>query len=125
MKRIVARRPSPSMVVAFVALTAALSGTSYAALAAKNSVGSAQIRPKAVKNSDLASNAVTSAKVKNRSLRAVDFRSRDRALLKGDKGDTGPAGATGAKGAKGDKGDAGAQGPAGSARAYVGVRTQW
>jgi hypothetical protein len=87
MKRILYRRPSPAMVVACVALTVALGGTSYAAAKLpKNSVGMAQLKR----------NAVVSAKVRNRSLLALDFK---RGQL--------PAGPPGPKGDKGDKGDAG------------------
>ncbi len=78
-------------VMSMTAVMIALGGTSYAAAVARNSVGSPQIRPKAVKNSDLGDSAVTSGKVKNGSLRAQDF-----AL-----GQI-PAGPAGAKGARSD-----------------------
>ena len=55
-------RPSPAMVVAVVALVAALSGSAYAALG-KNSVGTRQLKAKAVTAGKIANNAVTSAKV--------------------------------------------------------------
>lgn len=94
-------RPSPSMIVALLALTVALGGTSYAATKlSKNSVGEKQIkknavttrkiRSKAVNNSRLANNAVTSNKVKDRSLVARDFQANS--LPKGPRGATGPAG---------------------------------
>lgn len=52
------------MVIAYLALFIALGGASYAALSIpRNSVGTAQLKR----------NAVTSGKVKNRSLRAIDF----------------------------------------------------
>ena len=59
-------RPSPAMVVASIALLVALSGTSIAAVANVPllSVGTPQLK----------SNAVISAKVKNRTLLAVDFK---------------------------------------------------
>ena len=58
-------RPSPSMLVAFAALMVALGGTSYAiAQLPANSVGSKQLKK----------NAVTAAKVKDRSLVAKDFK---------------------------------------------------
>jgi hypothetical protein len=95
-------RPSPALVLAFVALFVALGGTGYAALQLpKNSVGSKQIRKGAVKTSEIANNAVTGAKVRPRSLTAADFRVGS--LPRGERGPAGPAGATG---------------PAGSARAY-------
>ena len=74
--------------VAYLALFIALGGTSYAALKLpKNSVGTKQIKSK----------AVTKAKIDPKAL----------ASLKG------PAGANGAPGAKGDKGDKGDRGIAG------------
>jgi hypothetical protein len=93
-------RPSPSMIVALVALSVALGGTSYAAIKLpKNSVGSQQIK----------TNAVTGAKVKDGSLFANDFASGQ--LPRGPKGDAGPAGP---RGADGPVGPPGAQGAAGS-----------
>ena len=59
MRRILRHRPSPALVVASLALTIALGGTSYAAVTLpRSSVGTAQLKR----------NAVTSVKVKNRSL---------------------------------------------------------
>ena len=78
------RRPSPALVVAFLALFVALSGTSYAV---------SQLPAKSVGAKQLKSNAVTSAKVKNGSLRAVDFRSGQ--VPQGPAGPPGPAGASG------------------------------
>jgi hypothetical protein len=90
-------RPSPAMIVAMVALTAALGGTSYAATTlAKNTVGSQQLRKGAVKNGDIGKNAVTAAKVKNRSLLAVDFKAGQ--LPAGPAGPAGPTGLTGPTG---------------------------
>jgi hypothetical protein len=84
------RPPAPGLVISVVALVVALAGTSYAALSLpKNSVGSKQIK----------ANAVTSSKVKNRSLRPTDFKAGQL-----------PAGPQGPKGDKGDKGDAGVPG---------------
>jgi hypothetical protein len=67
-------RPSPAMVVAFIALFVAIGGSSYAVtrLPAK-SVGSKQLRKGAVRTTNLANGAVTGAKVKNRSLTAADI----------------------------------------------------
>jgi hypothetical protein len=73
-----------------VALAVSLSGVGYAAtVLPRASVGTAQLKK----------NAVTSIKVKNRSLLKADFK---RGQL--------PAGPRGAKGDKGDKGDTGAAG---------------
>ena len=75
------RRPSPAMVVACVALAVALGGTSYAAVALpKNSVGTKQLKP----------GAVTSAKIRDFSLRVWDFKRGQ--LPHGPAGPPGPAG---------------------------------
>jgi hypothetical protein len=65
-------RPSPAMIVALIALVAALSGTAYAALG-KNSVGTRQLKAKAVTSGKIANNAVTSAKVAKNSLTGADI----------------------------------------------------
>jgi hypothetical protein len=80
-------------VLATLALFVALGGTGYAAVKLpKDSVGSTQLRR----------NAVTSTKVKDRSLRQRDVSSSELAALRGAAGSTG---ATGARGARGDRGD--------------------
>ena len=81
-------RPSPSMLVAFAALMVALGGTSFAiAQLPANSVGSKQLKK----------NAVTAAKVKDRSLVAKDFKSGQ--LPRGQRGPAGPQGPAGPAGA--------------------------
>jgi hypothetical protein len=65
-------RPSPAMVVALVALICALTGTAYAALG-KNSVGSRQLKAKAVTTGKIADNAVNGAKVAKGSLTGEDI----------------------------------------------------
>ena len=103
------RRPSPAMGVALLALIAALGGTSYAAVKLpKNSVGPTQIR----------ANAVTGAKVKDRSLFSNDF-----AAGQLPRGPQGPQGAKGESGGPGPKGETGARGPAGVAQVIVRRRT--
>ena len=88
---------SPSMAVALIALFVALSAGAYAATQLpKNSVGATQIKP----------SAVTSAKVRDGSLKANDFA---RGQLP-----AGPAGAAGAAGAPGATGPAGARGADGA-----------
>jgi hypothetical protein len=47
------RRPSPALIVACVALAVALSGVGYAATLAKNSVGSAQVKPNSLTGGDI------------------------------------------------------------------------
>ncbi len=77
----------------------------YNALVPRNSVGAAQLRNGAVTNVKLRGDAVTSGKVKNRSLKAIDFKAGQLPA-----GPAGPAGPQGGKGPKGDKGDKGASG---------------
>ncbi len=102
-------RPSPALVVACLALLVALGGTSYAAVALpKNSVGTPQLRAA----------SVTSLKVKDRTLRLVDFAAAQRRLLKGAPGVAGPKGQQGDKGEKGDRGLQGEPGAPG-ASGYV------
>ena len=93
------RRPSASLVVATVALLVALGGAGYAVVSLpRNSVGTPQL-----KNS-----AVNSAKVRDRSLLARDFKAGQL-----PRGYAGPAGPAGPVGATGPTGPVGAQGPAG------------
>ncbi len=116
MTRLFSRTPSPALVVAFIALLAALSGTAVA-LPGKGTVDSGDLKRGAVKRSDIARNAVNSAKVKNGSLLAADFKPGQLpAGPRGEKGDKGDQGEKGDKGAKGDKGD---PGDAGTAVAYA------
>jgi hypothetical protein len=67
MKGLLARRPSPAMVVALIALICALTGTAWAALG-KNSVGTKQLKSNAVTTAKIKKEAVTSKKVKKHSL---------------------------------------------------------
>ena len=85
------RRPSPALVISCLALALALGGTSFAAVSAlpKNSVGTPQLK----------ASAVTSAKVKNRSLLRADFASGQ--LPAGPTGPTGPIGPAGPAGPAG------------------------
>jgi hypothetical protein len=93
MRNLKLQRPSPALVVSVIALSVALGGTGYAAIVLPaNSVGKEQIKK----------NAVTAAKVKNRSLLAVDFKAGQ--LPAGPTGATGPKGEKGEKGEKGDPG---------------------
>jgi hypothetical protein len=98
MRRILKHRPSPSMVVAFIALLVALGGTGYAAQQLKsNSVGSKQLKNNAVTTKKIRNGAVNSNKVKNGSLLSADFKSGQL-----------PAGPQGPPGAQGARGPAGA-----------------
>jgi hypothetical protein len=84
--------------IGLLALFIALTGTAYAATLPRNSVGGPQLKK----------NAVTSAKVKNRSLLARDFR---RGQL--------PAGPRGPQGARGPQGPQGLPGAAGATNVTV------
>jgi hypothetical protein len=79
------------MVVACLALAISLSGAAYAVSTAlpRNSVGTAQLKK----------NAVNSAKVRNASLRGVDFAPGQ--IPQGPAGPAGPSGPTGPAGATG------------------------
>src|SRR3989442_14388412 len=89
-------RPSPSTVIAGLALFVALGGTGYAVTSLPvGSVGTAQLK----------ANAVVSAKVLNGSLLAADFKKGQ--LRAGSRGATGPAGPAGHTGAAGPAGAAG------------------
>jgi len=75
------RSPSPSMLVAVLALFVALGGSSYAALhvgsrqIANNSVQSVDIRNNSVRGADIRSQAVHSTDVRDNDLRGRDIRS--------------------------------------------------
>ncbi len=94
-----------TLIIAITALVVAVLGTTpigeaaYNAVVPKNSVGAQQLRKGAVTSVKIRGDAVTSGKVKNRSLKAIDFKLGQL-----------PAGAAGAKGDKGDKGDKGEAG---------------
>jgi hypothetical protein len=71
-------RPSPALVVAIIALIAALGGSAIAAkhkklVLPKNSVGTRQIKSKAITAGKIARNAVTGAKVADHSLSGADI----------------------------------------------------
>jgi hypothetical protein len=92
-------------IVAYVALFAALGGTSYAAVRlTPGSVTSSALAPNAVTHSKLAPNSVTSLNVVRGSLTAADFKAGT--LVKG-RGKQGAAGAPGAVGQPGPQGTPG------------------
>jgi hypothetical protein len=64
-------RPSPAMVVAVIALVAAMSGTGWALV--RNSVGTKQLKNRAVTAVKIRKNAIRSAHVKDGSLLRRDF----------------------------------------------------
>ncbi len=86
-------RLSYANVMATIAVFLALTGTTYAA----TKIGTAQLRNGAVTNPKLAPGAVTSGKVKDRSLKAKDFAFGQ--LPRGPRGPVGPRGPQGPAGA--------------------------
>ena len=68
------RRPSPALVISIIALIAALTGTAFAAGLGKNSVGSRQLKSKAVTTGKIANNSVTGAKVAKETLTGEDIK---------------------------------------------------
>ncbi|HVV91704.1 MAG TPA: hypothetical protein VHB53_14520 [Solirubrobacterales bacterium] len=72
MKGLLARRPSPALIVALIALVCALTGTAWAALG-KNSVGTKQLKNGAVSTAKIKKEAVTAKKVKKHSLTGADI----------------------------------------------------
>ena len=75
MKQLSRLRPTPAMVVACIALTVALGGTSVAAIQAlpRNSVGAKQLKRNAVTGVKVKANAITSPKVAGNSLTGADI----------------------------------------------------
>jgi hypothetical protein len=75
------RGPEPALIVAIIALIAALTGTSFAAVKLqrknvklhKNSVGTKQLKAKAVTTGKIANGAVTGAKVAANTLTSADI----------------------------------------------------
>ena len=65
--------PSPAMIIAIIALIVALGGTALAAGLGKNSVGTKQLKSKAVTGPKIANNAVNGTKVANGSLSGSDI----------------------------------------------------
>ncbi len=88
-------RPSPSLMISFLALFIALSGTSCAV---------AKLPQKSVSTAQLKNSAVTTPKVKNDSLLAPDFKPGQLPTgvkgEKGDRGETGPSASAGAERAR-------------------------
>jgi hypothetical protein len=98
------RRPTPSMVIALVALFVAMGGTGYAAL----TVTSKNVKDESLTTKDVKNDSLTGKDVKNGSLAAADFGGSLPA------GAQGPAGPQGPAGAKGDRGPQGPEGPKGA-----------
>ena len=114
---------SPAMVVASIAIFMSLAGGAYAAFTLPSgSVGTKQLKDRAVTGRKLGNGAVTAVKVRRHSLLASDFAfgqlprgPQGPAGLRGSAGPTGPRGATGPRGHTGSRGPAGTAGPPGPA----------
>ena len=91
------------MLVACLALVISLGGVSYAAgVIPTSSVGTKQLKKKAVTAAKLRANAVTGAKVKDGTLLAADFQGGQ--LPAGPRGPKGDQGVPGVQGPKGEPG---------------------
>jgi hypothetical protein len=104
-------------VVGYVALFAALGGTSYAAVRlTANSVTTRAVAPGAITHAKLAPKSVSGANIIDGSLKRADFAPGTLAALVNGSGGTAMTGATGApaNGSRGATGPAGPAGPAGA-----------
>lgn len=72
MKRILARRPSPAMAVASIALFASLGGVSYGV--ATGSIDSREIKDNSIRGKDVRNNNLTSRDLRNNQVRGIDIR---------------------------------------------------
>ena len=110
MKRLLpAGRPSPAMVVAFIALCVGITGGAFAAA----TIDSADIVNGSIKKKDLGKNSVNTKKVENGSLLKKDFKA-GQIPGQGPQGLRGPEGPKGEKGDKGEPGDDGTNGTNGT-----------
>lgn len=80
----------------------------------RNSVGSAQLKPRAVRAADIAPSAVTSRAIRDGTIRERDLDRRIRALLRPRASSQGGPAAPGAPGPAGPPGERGERGPAGT-----------
>jgi hypothetical protein len=99
--------------VAYVALFAALGGTSYAAVRlAPGSVTTRALAPGAVTHGKLARNSVSGRNIANGTLTRADFRTGVLTAVRGSNGSSGSDGGRGPAGPAGPQGPAGANGSA-------------
>src|SRR4051794_24784949 len=82
-------------VMATVAVFIALGGTSYALTLPRNSVGSAELRPRSVGPSELKFGAVTSRDIRDRGVALRDISRPARSALRGNAGPPGARGPSG------------------------------
>lgn len=101
MRRILDRRPSPSIVVAMAALSVSLGGSAYAA----GLINGKNIKNRSISAKKLQRSTLTGQEVKDGSLVAGDFALGQ--LPRGAAGPHGPAGPAGATGPQGPAGPAG------------------
>lgn len=110
-------RLSFANIIAVTALFVALGGTAYAVGLGPNSVGTKELKPRAVERQDLAPDAVAGGKVEDGTLALKDFAENQvpagaegMAGPVGPQGERGPAGPQGAQGERGSDGLRGSQG---------------
>ncbi|CAN5201180.1 hypothetical protein BH20GEM2_BH20GEM2_09100 [soil metagenome] len=72
MSRLAARRPSPAMIVALMALFASTGGVSYAL--ATGSIGSREIRNSSIQGKDVGKNEITAREIARRSIDGTDVK---------------------------------------------------
>lgn len=121
-------KPTPSMIVALLALVFAMAGTGLAASTLMITKPS-QIKDGTITGADVKAETLTGRNIKNQSLTAEDFKGSLKGAegVKGVPGPAGPAGPpgppgpAGATGIPGAPGATGATGPGGGARAYAEV----
>jgi hypothetical protein len=117
MHRTITGRLTYSNVMSTIAVFLALGGTAMAAVQlGRNQVKSANIASRQVQERHLAASAVTSAAVRNRTIRRVDLHP-ELTGTSSQPGIVGPAGPRGPQGPAGTDGAAGPAGPAGAAGA--------
>lgn len=107
-----------ALAAGYAALIVLLSAGTAAGAAGHNTIFSNDIARHQVKTSDIDTNAVTSKKIKNRTITSADLSLALASQIgqpgpKGDKGDIGPAGPPGPPGPAGPSGPAGPAGPTG------------
>lgn len=123
------KKPSPALVVAFIALFVALGGTTYAAVQINGSqivdgtIATAKLRNGAVSTSKLRNGAVSTPKLRNGAVTAGKLAPslRRRVLTGAPAGAPGAKGETGPQGPAGARGETGPQGPAGSDATVAGI----
>ena len=108
------RRPSAALVLAFLALCVALSGTAVgqsAVTSAQKLITGKQIKNRSVTGADIKTNSLSSAAIKDGSLLGTDFKLGELpAGAAGPRGDAGPQGPVGLQGQRGPDGQRGPQG---------------